>query len=100
MIVSYPSAIASSLVNTTLSPRVAGSTSSTRYTNFFPPAQCFIWHLEIFPTQNNGSFISIIFLLYSTKMNCWSKPLVPERTSAWIADRYNLRADDFMLGLD
>ena len=60
---------------------------------FFPPALCFVWHLGIFPTQNNSSFISFIyyFLLYFTKMNCWSKRLIPERTSARIAVPYKGR---------
>ena len=84
-------AIAWLIAKSTPDPRVAGSNLSSGHAIFFPPAQCFVWYLEIFPTQNNGGFISIFFLLYFAKMNCWSKPLNPEKTSAWIAVRYKGR---------
>ena len=72
-----------SLAQSTPDPRVAGSIPSLDRAIFFPPAQCFVWYLEIFHTQNNGGFISITFyLLNFAKMNCWSKPLIPEKTSA------------------
>ena len=54
-------AMASLIANSNPDHGVAGSTPSSLITHFLPPAQCFVWHLEIFPTQNNGGFISIIF---------------------------------------
>ena len=79
------------IAQSTPDPRVAGSIPSLDRAIFFPPAQCFVWYLEMFHTQNNSGFISIIFLLNFAKMNCWSKPLIPEKTSAWIAVRYKGR---------
>ena len=87
------------VAQSTPDPRVAGSIPSLDREIFFPPAQCFVWYLEIFHTQNNGGFISII-LFYLTLLkwivgqNRWSqKRRLPELPFA-------IRADDFMLGLD
>ena len=92
--------MASLIVRLTTYPRVAGSISSTpKLKYFFPPAQCFVWHLEIFPTQNNGGFVSIIsfyftLLKWIVGQNRWSqKGRLPELPFA-------IRDDDFMLGLD
>ena len=90
MVPQYPSR--DGLIDSALAYQSKGRGIDSIYSHqyFFPPAQCFVQHLEICPTQNNRGFISVIFfLLYFTKMNCWSKPLIPERKSAWIAVRYN-----------
>ena len=67
------------MAQSTPDPRVAGSIPSLDRAIFIPPAQCFVWYLEIFHTQNNGGFISIIFLLNFAKNELLVKTVDPRK---------------------
>ena len=67
------------LAQSTPDPRVAGSIPSLDRAICIPPAQCFVWYLEIFHTQHNGGFISIIFLLNFAKNELLVKTVDPRK---------------------
>ena len=77
------------IAQSTPDPRVADSIS--RCALFFPPAQCFVWYLEIFHV--NGDFICFFYLTLLELLVKTVDPSLPELPFA-------IRADDFMLGLD
>ena len=79
------------IAKSTPDPRVAGSIPSLDRAIFFhlPSASCGTY--KYFILKITVALFLLSFLLNFAKMNCWSKPLIPEKTSAWIAVRYKGR---------